>query len=139
MSTVRNDDFPIRNIGSTIDLLVLLDDYAKECADELSDISLLAAWALIGGLVVALEDHSAGNRVNARNAFFGGLVARIRAVRTSQSLCKAFSQREWAKQDKAARRAVSLAKENARLKARIAELEAEQQRQVGYVLRVVNE
>ncbi|UFW88956.1 hypothetical protein BjapCC829_10825 [Bradyrhizobium barranii] len=120
-----NDDFPIRNIGSTSDLLVLLDDYAKGCDAELSDISLTSSWALIGGLVVALEDHSAGKRTAARNAFFGALAARIRAVRASHAQCDVFMQREWAKQDRAARRAVNMAKENARLKTRVTELEAE--------------
>ncbi|MCS3496192.1 hypothetical protein M2189_004848 [Bradyrhizobium japonicum] len=134
------NDFPIRNITSVSDLLGLLHDYAKGCDAELSDISLTSSWALIAGLVIGLEDHNAGNRTAARNAFFTGLAARIRAVRATQAQCDAFMQREWAKQDKAARRAVNMAKENARLKTRIAELEAEQQRQAGYgMLRAVNE
>lgn len=135
-----SDDFPIRNIASVSDLLELMDDYSRQCRWEMNDISLAASWALIAGLVIGLEDHNASNRTAARNAFFTGLAARIRAVRATQTQCDAFMQREWAKQGKATRRAVNMAKENARLKTRIAELEAEQQRQAGYgMLRAVNE
>ncbi|MET4201311.1 hypothetical protein [Bradyrhizobium sp. LA6.12] len=134
-----SNDFPIRTIASTSDLLQLLSDYDRQCQREMSHISMAVAWALISGLVVALEDHSVTARTAARNSFFAGLAARIRAVRASQRERDAFMQREWAKQDAAQRRGANALKENARLKKRVAELEAEQ-RQAGYgVPRAVNE
>jgi hypothetical protein len=76
-------------------------------------------------IILSSMDNDASRRNAMRTEFFGALADRIRFVRQSHIECDTWIAREHKRQLAAARRAVSWTKENKRLKARVAELEAE--------------
>lgn len=121
---MQGDDFPRRTIANIGDLGRLLADYSRQCDREMADVSLSAFWPAISALVMASMDHDSGRREAMRTSFFNALAERIKGTRASHAQCDAWEQREAKRQQIAVKRGVSLVKENAALKARIAELEA---------------
>lgn len=132
-------DFPRRTIATIGDLGKLLADYAAQCDRELSDISLSAFWPSIAALALSSMDGAGERRDSARTVFFEALAARIGSVRKSHAACDLWLAREHKRQVAAARKAVNLAKENRRLRDRLAEVEAELQRRTVAWPRAVNE